>query len=392
MSQCDCGADERTWGKLRGTMLSDYVGGPLETYGSSTFAWHLKNHGTQQDFSTWIEKHPKPFMTACEMFLHAEDFAKNWLIECLDGTFDSDVHHKILTNLAHSSKFTHGVSPQACDVLNHIKYDRIKSEDLASTLQVLLQAKAVDLLEKNWSVFEPVAIPLAPKLLIYAASFGWDMKDKLNVEPSNPTQYFVLCCTGGLLHRVKEYAVDASEVDAIHQAFVQTTLCQHDPRKMNDVLHHLWDTYPNQPWHLKEENAAAFLHADPALVQKMAEHHHMHAPEAFKKHAEGFACHAIYEKKHKLLDVLFPYIDPTDYHKVFGNALTNKRKSALKALLHKCTKNNTGHEGFYKALEKHSLKTQQWANEIYAEHQKEMLHSKLQTIRDGKSRSPGKKM
>jgi len=248
-------------------------------------------------------------------------------------------------------------------------------------MQVLLQARAVDLLEKNWSVFEPSAKNLGSKLLIYAASLGWDLHDKLNVEPSKPDQYFVLCCVGGLLNRVKQYAVDPSEVVAIHQAFTQTALHQNDPRKMNEVLHHLWDTYTDQPWEMNEENAAALMHGDIALVQKFAAHHHQHDPEKFRKQAEGFSCHAIYEKKYTLLDVLLPYIDSNDYHKVFYNAVYNKRKKALKTLWNFCTENKIGHEGFFEALKKCGKKETSWANEVYAAHQKEMLHAKIATHR-----------
>lgn len=391
MSECEYD-DERVWKNFRGQDLSAYVSGPLKTQCLPTFAWHLKNYGTQHDFFNWIDKHPKPFLVACEMFLNAPDFAKSWLIEFLDSTSDNDVHHKVLTNLGYHAKFSHGVSPQALEVLQHIKYDYIKPEDIFSSLQVLLQARAVNLLEENWNVFEQSAKNLGSKLLIYAASLGWDLHDKLNVKPYNPEQYFVMCCTGGLLNRVKQYAVDSSEVETINQAFAQTALHQNDQRKMNEVLHHLWDTYPDQPWEISEDNTAALLHGDIALVQKIAAHHHLYAPEEFKKQAEGFACHAIYDKKYKLLDVLFPYIDPVDYHKVFGNALINKRKPALKTLLHKCTENNAGHEGFYKALEAFPSKTQHWANEVYANYQKEMLHSKLQTRRGVKPRSAHKKI
>jgi len=122
--------NERVWGNLTGQALSAYVCGPLKTQSLSTFAGHLKNHGTQGDFSCWIDKHPKPFLVACEMFLNAPDFAKSWLIEFLDANPDSDVHHKVLTNLAYHSKFSHGVSPQALEVLQHIKYDCIGSEDI----------------------------------------------------------------------------------------------------------------------------------------------------------------------------------------------------------------------------------------------------------------------
>ena len=373
--------NEKVWGDLKGQELSAYVSGPLKTQSLSTFAWHLKNHGTQEDFSCWIEKHSKPFVMACEMFLNAPDFAKSWLIEFLDNTSDSDMHHKVLTNLGYHAKFSHGVSPQALEVLQHIKYDCIKSEDISSSLQVLLQARSVDLLEKNWSVFEHAAKNLGSKLLIYAASLGWDLYDKLNVEPSKPDQYFVMCCIGGLLNRVKQYAVAPSEVETIHQAFAQTALHQNDQQKMNDVLHHLWDTYTNQPWETSEDNAAALMHGDIALVQKFATHHHRHDPEKFRKQAEGFSCHAIYEKKYTLLDVLLPYIDSNDYHKVFYNAVYNKRKKALKTLWNFCTENTIGHEGFFEALKKCGKKETSWANEVYAAHQKEILHVKIATHR-----------
>lgn len=376
MSECEYDS-ERVWGNLKGQALSAYVSGPLKTQSLSTFAWHLKNHGTQEDFSCWIDKHPKPFLVACKMFLDAQDFAKSWLIEFLDNTSDSDVHHKVLTNLGHHAKFSHGVSPQALEVLQHIKYDCVKPEDISSSLQVLLQARAVDLLETNWSAFEPSAKNLGSKLLIYAASLGWDLHDKLNVEPSKPDQYFVMCCIGGLLNRVKQYAVAPSEVETIHQAFAQTALHQNDQQKMNDVLHHLWDTYTDQPWEMNEDNAAALMHGDIALVQKFATHHHRHDPEKFRKQAEGFSCHAIYEKKYTLLDVLLPYVDFNDYHKVFYNAVYNKRKKALRTLWNFCTNKTIGHEGFFEALKNCDKKQADWASEVYTEHQKEVLHAKI---------------
>lgn len=390
----ECVADERVWGKLRGSELSDYVGGPLETYGSSTFAFHLKSHGTQHDFATWIEKHPQPFVTACEIFLHAQDFAKVWLIDYLDNTVDGDVHHKVLTNLAHYAKFTHGVSQQASEVLDHINYKIITPSDRVSSFKVLLEGRQCDRIDQHWDVFKQTAQQMPPHFLSFAAFMRWDLHEKLNTTPVDLIQHFVACCVGGLTHRVKQYTLDPLEKIKIGEALVQTVVYNQDrPKIMAEILEYLFDAYPTQPWHNTLESLSTVVaYAPLPFAQKIITHFTQHAPNILKEQSEGLACHAIYKKAPKLLDALFPYIDPTDYHKVFQNALMNKRKSALKTLLHKCAQNTAGHEGFYKALEESSFKTQQWANEIYAEHQKEMLHSKLQTIRGGKSRSPGKKI
>ena len=392
MSGCEI-EDERVWKNLRGQDLSAYACGPLKTQGLSTFAWHLKNHGTQHDFSCWINKHPKPFVVACEVFLNAPDFAKVWLIEFLDKNCDSDVHHKVLTNLGYHSKFSHGLSPQAAEVLGHIRCEIIIPSDRLSAFKMLLQGKAFNIIDANWNIFEDAAEQMAPKLLTFAASMGWDIHDKLSTDPEDPLQHFIACCQGGLLQRVQQFSVASTQVEAINHALIKAAMHnENTPDAMEDVIKYLFDTYPNQPWHTIEEALGVIIYTPPSVAQKMVAHFHQHAPDTLKQQSEGLACHAIYDKKPKLLEVFFPYVSPSGYHKLFENALINKRKIALKTLLHKCTENTTGHEGFYKALKEFSPKTQQWANEIYATYQKEVLHSKLQTIRGGKARVPGKKM
>lgn len=389
-------ADEQVWRELRGSELSDYVRGPLKTHQSAMFALHLKSHGTQQDFSNWIEQHPDPCISACKMFVSAQNFAKVWLIEYLNRHPNSVVHHKVVVNLLGPDpiKFTHGVPPQALEVLDHIQYDLIDPSDRLPVFKLLFQGKQWEKIDRHWNIFEQTVQAMPPSFLPFAAFMGWDLHDKLKATPVDPIQYFVACCAGGLPQRVKQYTPHPSEDIKIGQALVQSVVHnQERPKIMVEIMEHLFDTYPAQPWHKTSESLSTVVaYAPLPFAQKIITHFANHAPHVLKEQSEGLACHALFKKNYKLLDALFPHVDPNDYHKVFQNALMNKRKVALKTLLHKCTENNVGHEGFYKALEDFPSKTQQWANEIYATYQKQTLHNKLQARRNVNPRSAHKKI
>lgn len=393
--------EDGAWKDLRGDRLSAFASGPLKTHESKAFALHLMQYGTQQDFSNWIGNHSQPCLSACKMLFDAPDFAKVWLIDQLeinlhlDPTSASYVHHNVLIHLMkHHSTLNQDLSLPALEVLDHIKFDAIHPSDRAAAFNVLLQAKLFDRIEAHWNIFEQTVREKPRTFLPFTAFMGWDLHDKLDVTPEEPLQYFIGCCAGGLLHRVKQYPAQPSKVIEIGQALVQTAYSNKDkPKIMAEILEYLFDTYPNQPWYKTVETLATLVVYAPApYPQKIIDHFSQNAPDILKQQAEFLACHAIYNKKHKLLDVLFPYVDPSDHYKLFDNALINKRKLALKTLLSKCTENNTGHESFFKALDGGGSKRNSWANEVYAAYQKDVLNSKLQTPQDVVHRARNKKI
>lgn len=381
-----------SWNDLSAAQLSELAASPLSKNEGKLFAEHLERYGQDQDFANWIEQKDSPFNTALNSFAHCPKRAQPWLIDVLDTTARADWHYAAVTHLAYYGNFKNGIPPQSQDVLAHVKYDILPLEDLQEAFTLLLYAKMFGLLENKWAMFNSVVQAEPQKALLHAASVGWDLQEKMKCSPADELKYFRACCAGGLLERVKEYSADPSETRSINQAFVAAAVrSEIDPKTMSPILHHLWDTYPTQPWHNAIETFGVVVHAPPAIVQKIVEHYQKYAPEEFTEHAAGIVEHAIYTKKQQLFTAMLPHIDAAEHSKLFCSAIIHKRKSFLKTLLQRCAP-ISGHEGFFAALENCDDKQKQWAEKVYSEQQKHVLQSKIQNSRQSVGVVQQKKM
>lgn len=376
-----------SWSNLHGQQLSAFAASVDARAEEESFAEHLEQYGTNEDFAHWIEQKEIPMFSAIQMFNHCPTRACPWVIAELKSP-QPNVHYAVAVHLG-SSKKSQEVSAPVKQVLHSVNYAILAPESLKNVYDVLIHSKVFDVIEANWTAFEPLVKAKAEQSVLQAAAQGWDLHDTVGA-PTNRVQYFRACASGGLINRVQQYRLDPSETQAITQAFIVCALRhESNPEAMAPILHYLWDTYPNQPWHTVEEMLGLAAHAPVSVAQRIATHYQQHAPETLTQHAEGLVCHAIYAKKKELFDTLLPYVNATDHHKLFYNAIYNKRKTFLKTLLQRTA--DDGHAAFFTALEKCTTKDQQWASDFYTTQQKMRLQDKLQDKRISK-RAPTKKM
>lgn len=384
----------KNWSGYRGETLTAFAkSGPKFDTGKEIqdFASHLEKYGTADDFAAWAATDPSFWLRYSAMGLLAQcpTVSSPVLIHTLENSLDRDLHGTVAHEMLRLAPVQEH-RPVVQNVLNHVNYSLCSSSVLHSLVHNLMRGRFFDVMEKKWSVFEPTLKQDLQQNILDAARLGWDLRSKIEGTPSNHSKYFEDCCEGNLLHRVQELAGKPIKTASITRGFYKAAQNHHE-----SVVRHLWDTYPNTPWHGDQEATSvltAAIDVSWEMGQKILEHHQRHYPELIFTMRGTLMQQAIRRNNPQLFAFLEPHTNKTEWFSLYKEAVVCEFEKAVVMLLRR----PDSHPSFHSALNEfrndyRNWTTQiQWAENIYSHHQKGVLSAEITNLSSLSSRAARK--
>ena len=320
------------WSELRGTELSAFAASPAAKNKRSEFVRHLRAYGSQTDFDNFINQQNKPVEKCVEWYSSHPTAAHQWLLTALRCAPNQGKTHFLVAFCActHHQNIKKINAPLE-ELINSVDFSTIDSDNLGVLLPHLLTAGLRDVVEKNWTLYEPlVRQNLEPNIVLFA-SFGWDLQAKIAWSPSTVAwaqRYFIQCCAGGLLHRVKQNPMEPTQTQVLLHAFYHAA---RNAPHTNAVLQYLWDTYPVTPWY-KVDRAVRWAHKFPPTLGHDFVQQVKTAPKGEEMLAAAVA-QCVSSKDTETIAYLFPYVDPRMHHRLVGMVAESRNTTVLQQIL-----------------------------------------------------------
>lgn len=377
------------WKKLRGDELSAYAASIQASDQWGDFAKHLAKHGTLQDFNNFVERDRRPLEKCLAVFADHPTAALDWIVQHLQHSTQTDP--KLISQTHYTiAKFVCDNMSQlgecARAVFQHIDLKKMERVHQRGIIKPLLHSGLHHIIEQDWEMYKPLLDSFTPAQLenhvMFAAYFGFNLHERIHWSPTyykNTEDLFVACCVGGLLQAAKNLHLSEKKHAVIVEAFVKTSNPLNKIRAANcsEVLNHLWDTYPNTPWH-SSLDVWHVLGVCPTLDQKIVGYFQRTAPHALEQHVGVLACKAVEDNNTPLFNVVFPFVPSEDQTEVVARALFSRRKAILKTVLAL----PNGEQVFHQTLNECSLRneTRQWAENFSSTLQRRALEKSIKTI------------
>ena len=371
----------KNWSGYRGEALTAFATScpKFEPQEQKDFAVHLEQHGTAEDFAAWAAADPSFWSryNALGLFAHCPTVSSPVLIQTLKNSLDSDLHKATVYELLLLKPES---APLVQNVLPHINYSLFSSSDLSHLLYYMMGARFCDVLDTHWSVFKPIIEQRLQQNIVDAARVGWDLRSKIEVTPSNPSKYFEACCEGNLLHRIQELAGTPIKTASITRGFYKAAKNNHE-----NVVRHVWDTYPNTPWH-GDQKSTSVLTAVPyvswEIAQKILDHCLHHDPEQLSEIRDTLLHLAIGQKNTPLFAFLEPYAYNTELYPLYKEAVVCEFEEAVVMLLRRPDSHSLFHLVLNDFRNDYLNWTPQiqWAESVYSHHQKGVLSAEISHV------------
>lgn len=297
------------WENLRGADLSAFAASDSAQKIPQTFVKYLAQHGTTADFYAYINQQSEPLEKCLQVHRYFVRASTQWLIEQLSAPNDPQ-------KVAHTHCLVvHDIISGNCPkkLLAHIDFNKMTPKQHKDLFFRLAANGFYDTIRANRSVFEPLCKNDHTGTFLYALSAGWDVTQCINGPLETPQQrnaYFIACCKGGFLD--KAITVGARTPKTIGTAFVGAIARR--PSNVSLILNHLYDTYPQTPWHLYCTPSVVrnVLGISVPLAEKLIAHLLEHAPQQFKAGAKNIALSTMIERNIDGLALLMPHLHPKD--------------------------------------------------------------------------------
>lgn len=320
------------WKNLRGCELSAFAASSVAKNKRSEFVRHLRVHGSQTDFDNFINQQNRPVEKCFELYSSHPGAAHQWLLNALRCATNRGRTHFLVAFCActHHQNLKKINAPIE-GLIDGVDFSTIDSDNLGVLLPHLLTAGLRDVVEKNWTLYEPlVRQNLEPNIVLFA-SFGWDLQAKIAWSPSTVAwaqRYFIQCCAGGLLHRVKQNPMEPTQTQVLLHAFYHAA---RNAPHTNAVLQYLWDTYPVTPWY-KVDRAVRWAHKFPPTLGHDFVQQVKTAPKGEEMLAAAVA-QCVSSKDTETIAYLFPYVDPRMHHRLVGMVAESRNTTVLQQIL-----------------------------------------------------------
>lgn len=364
----------RPWKHLRGEELSAYAASMHAADQWGAFAKHLAAHGTVQDFHHFVERDSKPVEKCLEVFSSNPVAALDWIKKYLN-TPQSDPHNLSRAHLFvgkfvcdHLSGFKDPKSAHA--IFEHIDFAAMTKFHKIELFKPLVCGGLHFVIEKNWDTYKPLMEGLMKSKLAnyvtFSAFFGFNLHDRINWRPShyqNKHDLFVSCCIGGLVDGLKYISVSEEKHLLLIDAFCKTVNPVHRERSENfeRVLNHLWDTYPNTPWHQEGRVLQAIRHTSPQLAQKIVHYFQHNAPHTLHIQANIIARKSLADKNKELFKIVAPFVGQDSLPEVVESVICYRQKFAVKTIVSL----PNGDQIFAKMMTSYKGEDRQWAEHAY---------------------------
>lgn len=375
------------WKRLRGEELSAYAASIHAADQWGDFAKHLATHGTVEDFHHFVERDCKPVEKCLEVFSSNPLAALDWIQKYLT-TPQSDVYNLSQSHLfvgkyvcEHMSSFE---NKTADAIFEHINFETMTKLHKVELFKPLISSGMHHIVEKHWGAYKPLIENLMKgkleSFVTFSAFFGFNLHDRINWRP-NPGQHkhdlFVACCIGGLVDGLKYISPSEKKHVLIIDAFCKAIDPIHRERseKFETILNHLWDHYPNTPWHDDHRVLYAIRHTSPQLEQKILNHFQQKANYILRHHAAAIVLQAITHKNKSLVNTLLPLMDQQHFSEVIDCIILRRQKYAVETVLSL----PNGDQVFRDHLSAYKGENLQWGEHTYNTLQASRLKKTLKT-------------
>lgn len=315
------------WSILRGEDLSAFAASTNVQEISQSFVRHLAQHGTHDDFAAYINQQTNPIEKCFAVHYLFPAAAQAWLVAQLStqstpqSTANLHYHitEKIIGTVLPKKMFNHVDFTKMTEVQHKTLFFRLVCNNV--------HAKVVE----NWNVFEKICAKNPKDHYLYALSYGLDLGGHVVWSPKTSherDQYFVACCTGGFLERVKKLR-STSQTMAV-DAFAQTL--KNRPPNAHEILEHVWTTHPNAPWHTQVLLRPLANFSLP-LAKRLMEYYKTHDKKLYNSAALDLLEHAIETKNKDVVEFALPHIKPRDRVDMVVLATTIKHRPSIEIIL-----------------------------------------------------------
>lgn len=315
------------WSALRGEDLSAFAASTNVQEISQTFVQHLARHGTQQDFAAYINQQANPIEKCFAVHGLFPTAAQAWLIAQLSQQptvqATANLHYHITQQIvAHNlpkKMFTHVDFAKMTDLQHTMLFFKLVDSGF--------QSKIVE----HWSLFQKICAKSPKRHYLYALSYGLDLGKHIQWSAKTileSAQYFVACCSGGFLERVKKLR-STSQTMAV-DAFAQTL--KNRPPNAYEILEHVWNTHPNAPWHT-QVLLRPLANFSLTLAKRLMEYYKIHDKHLYNSAALDLLEHAIETKNKDVVEFALPHIKPRDRVDMVVLATTTKHRPTIEIIL-----------------------------------------------------------
>lgn len=376
------------WTNLRGADLSAYAASPNSKNQKGAFVRHVRKHGSPTDFNNFIAQKYQPIEKCVEYYADFPQAAHNWLINNLNASANKGNTHYLTAYfvLSNISNMQHVKEPLE-EIINRIQLDTIDVHDHKILLPLWISNGFKNVVKTHWSIYEQlvrddlVANPMAS--IMYTAE-GMDLEAEVGWVPQSTQQYlehFISCCSGGLLHRVKQYPIAQNQTGALLHAFYLAALKSH-----SSVMEYLWDTHPTAPWYKAESVLMGIDKLSPHMADKFMQYMKTNSPR-FNQQIFLALNSSIVRKRKKAVELLFAHMPPSLYHQILPAVVVSKNTKMFEHIL----SHPDGEKQFLKALggmtDEHTARAHSMRNAV----QHRLLNDHTKECKKGKS-LPKRKM
>lgn len=315
------------WERLRGADLSAFAASNSVQEISQAFVKHLAQHGTHEDFFSYINQQTNPTDKCFVVHHFFPQAAQAWLIDQL-------LHaHTVQQTANLHYKITHQIIDDNLPkkMLQHIDFTTMTQVQHKTLFFELISNDFHSLVTENWNVFEKVCAKTPQDCYLYALSYGLDLGDHIAWSAKTAherDQYFVACCTGGFLDRITQLRAtnEAMAVDAF------AGVLRHRPANALEILDHVWTSHPSAPWHTQIFLRPLAKFSLP-LAHNLIKYYKITDKHLYNSAALDLLEHAVETKNKELVEFAVPHIKPRDRVEMLVVATATHHRPSIEIIL-----------------------------------------------------------
>lgn len=315
------------WDNLVGKELSAFAASANVQQISQAFVKHLAQNGTTSDFEAYINQQVNPIEKCFAVHHLFPSAAQSWLIAQLSAQ----------TTAQDTANLHYHITQQIVD--NNLPKKMFKYVDFEKMTQVqhntlffkMVSNSVPSKVVENWNVFKKVCAKNPKDYYLYALSYGLDLGDRIawtaNTQHERD-QYFVACCSGGFLDRIKHLQTtnQAMAVDAF------ASVLRNRPPNAHEILDYVWNTHTNAPWHTNVL-LRPLANLSLTLANKLMEYYKIHDKNLYNSAALDLLEHAIETKNKNVVKFALPHILPRDRVDMVVLPATTKHRPSIEIIL-----------------------------------------------------------